>query len=304
MTFYKKIIAVIVTYNRCELLKRCINNIKKQSFTPQEILVVNNGSEDNTVSMLSGLNIKSINQDNIGSAGGWATGIEYAIKNGFDAIWLMDDDGYPDRFSLENLLKASDKNTSCVSSILVKENNIEEFVFPYPVINKENKPALFSLPRKFSNKKDLLTNSKQNKYPFAHLFNGALISLKAVKKIGNVNKNYFIYGDELDYYYRLLEAGNVYSVLDCLHYHPDVNKRKYNLRKIYFVLKNTLIINKKYYRNYLLRQLLQIINILIIVIRRNGFIYFIKLLFGKNFKLVPLAILRGLKGNIGNDYYE
>ena len=98
MVSYKRIIAVVVTHNRCKLLKRCINNILNQSVPPEEILVINNGSTDNTKDELKKLKINTIYQDNLGSAGGWVTGIKYAIEKKFDAIWLMDDDGYPDRY--------------------------------------------------------------------------------------------------------------------------------------------------------------------------------------------------------------
>ena len=302
MDHNKKIIAVIVTYNRCELLKRCINNIKSQSSPPDEILVINNGSTDKTLDFLNLSKITTITQNNIGSAGGWARGIDYAISRNFDAVWLMDDDGYPEKFALENLRNLIDEDTSCISSILVKENEVESFVFPYPAINKKNKPALFSWPRKIMTRRELERRSINHKYPFAHLFNGALVSIKAIRKIGNVNKRYFIYGDELDYFFRLSKAGNVYSTTKSIHFHPDVNKRSYSPIKIYYYLKNTLIINKKYYRNPLIRQVSQIINILLIILRRNGILFFINLIFGKYRKLVPMAINRGIRGKIGSDY--
>ena len=43
-----------------------------------------------------------INQDNLGSSGGWRRAIKYAIDNGFDYVWMMDDDGFPDKFALSN----------------------------------------------------------------------------------------------------------------------------------------------------------------------------------------------------------
>ena len=43
-----KVIAVVVTYNRLEMLKDCINALKEQSRKPDGILVVNNGSTDDT----------------------------------------------------------------------------------------------------------------------------------------------------------------------------------------------------------------------------------------------------------------
>ena len=70
MVVYKKFITVVVTYNRCQLLKRCLKKIIEQSIPPEEILVINNGSTDDTRNVLKKLKIKTINQDNVGSAGG------------------------------------------------------------------------------------------------------------------------------------------------------------------------------------------------------------------------------------------
>ena len=93
-----KVLAALVTSNRCQLLERCIKHLKLQTKEPYEILVVNNGSTDNTEFFLKKNNIKFINQNNLGSAGGWHTAIDYAIKNNFEYIWLMDDDGYPEKY--------------------------------------------------------------------------------------------------------------------------------------------------------------------------------------------------------------
>ena len=57
-----KILAVIVTFNKEVLLSRCIDYILKQKRKPDEILVINNGSTDDTESVLVERNILHINQ--------------------------------------------------------------------------------------------------------------------------------------------------------------------------------------------------------------------------------------------------
>ena len=44
----EKVIAVIVSYNRQALLAECIQALRAQTRKPDAILVVNNGSTDNT----------------------------------------------------------------------------------------------------------------------------------------------------------------------------------------------------------------------------------------------------------------
>ena len=49
----EEISVIIPTYNRCDLLKRAINSVIKQTITPKEIIVVDNGSTDQTYQMVS-----------------------------------------------------------------------------------------------------------------------------------------------------------------------------------------------------------------------------------------------------------
>ena len=51
----EEISVIIPTYNRCELLKRAINSVIKQTITPKEIIIVDNGSTDQTYQMVSSL---------------------------------------------------------------------------------------------------------------------------------------------------------------------------------------------------------------------------------------------------------
>ena len=51
----EEISVIIPTYNRCDLLKRAINSVIKQTITPKEIIVVDNGSTDQTYQMVSSL---------------------------------------------------------------------------------------------------------------------------------------------------------------------------------------------------------------------------------------------------------
>ncbi|MBK6915081.1 MAG: glycosyltransferase [Ignavibacteriales bacterium] len=113
-----KITAVVVTYNRLELLKQCIESIRNQTQKLDKIIVVNNDSIDGTFEWLNSQeDITHINQKNLGGAGGFYTGIKTAYNNGFDWIWCMDDDGLPEINALENLLGshhiAQVKGTNC-----------------------------------------------------------------------------------------------------------------------------------------------------------------------------------------------
>lgn len=76
-----KIAAVVVTFNRLELLKKCVESLRNQTHKLDEILIINNSSTDGTLDWLNQQNdLTVISQENSGSAGGQFTGIKTAYE--------------------------------------------------------------------------------------------------------------------------------------------------------------------------------------------------------------------------------
>lgn len=300
-----RILTALITYNRLYFLKRCLKNIQLQTYKSSEILVVNNSSTDGTEEFLRKSKINFLNQENLGSASGWYTCIEYAIDKNFDYIWLMDDDGFPDLKSLEILKKEIllDKNLVCASSVVVDEKNKNKLVFPLPILDQILQPKLFGFRRKYYFLNEL-TKQGLSYYPYSQLFNGALISLKNLKNFENINKNYFIFGEEVDFFWRLKKKGKVISILNSYQFHPNVSEREYTNIKIYYYIKNTIINNFKYFTYPNIRNFLTILIITIRIYKRNGLVYLLKILFGKYRNYFYLAIKRGYKNELKVDHNE
>lgn len=297
-----KILAAVVTHNRCELLERCLDGLTRQERPAEDTLVIDNASTDGTPDMLSRRKVQTIRQDNLGSAGGWHRAIAHAIEHGFDAIWLMDDDGFPDAGALARLETALHGDRVCAASIVVCEEDHDRFVFPFPKLNRNRLPVVFGYPRKVQRRAELEALASGRVYPFAHLFNGALISVSAIRRIGNVETGYFMFGDEVDYFCRMRRQGEVVSVLDALHYHPDVGMRPYSPAKVYYYVKNSLIVHNRYFDLAWLRNLLAMLVVIARVGRRNGPSAALSYLVGGNAGVFYRAISRGLAGRIGKDF--
>jgi rhamnopyranosyl-N-acetylglucosaminyl-diphospho-decaprenol beta-1,3/1,4-galactofuranosyltransferase len=297
-----KILAAVVTYNRKKLLGRCIDHLQAQSRLPDQILIINNASTDGTEEMLKERGVFFITQENVGSAGGWRRSIQYAIDENYDAVWLMDDDGYPHKDALAKLEGAWGEGVVCASSVVLREDKPTHFVFPMPVLDKWGQPAIFAFPRKINTLNELRPMAHHGVYPYVQFFNGALVSVPTAREIGNVNHNYFMSGDEVDYSCRLTAAGRVISVIDAIQYHPDVSQRPFTPIKVYYYLKNTLILNSLYFKSAVLRNILTIGVVLARTVNRNGLGEAFAYVCGPHAPVFYLAIARGLQGKIGKDF--
>ena len=110
----KKVIAVIVTYNRKELLKESINALLKQNYKNLRILIIDNNSTDGTKEHISE-ELKNENViyentgENLGGAGGFNYGMKLAANMDCDYVWIMDDDCIVHKDSLQELVNSAEK---------------------------------------------------------------------------------------------------------------------------------------------------------------------------------------------------
>lgn len=106
--------AVVVTYNRVQLLRHCLAALRAQS-VPCDVLVVDNASTDGTGEAVRQMMQADSAVDyhntgtNIGGAGGFNFGMRWAVEAGYQFVWVMDDDCFPEPAALEELLDADEK---------------------------------------------------------------------------------------------------------------------------------------------------------------------------------------------------
>lgn len=100
--------SVTIAYNAAVALPKQIEALLAQTFSLQEIIVVDNASTDGTSVMLAERfpQVKVLRMtENLGAAGAWAAGLTYAaLRKGHDWIWTFDDDSVPDPTALETLI--------------------------------------------------------------------------------------------------------------------------------------------------------------------------------------------------------
>jgi rhamnopyranosyl-N-acetylglucosaminyl-diphospho-decaprenol beta-1,3/1,4-galactofuranosyltransferase len=108
-----RVVAVIVTWNRRDLLLEAVAAVSAQSRAPDAVIIVDNASTDGTPAAVRdtfpGVHLATLGV-NYGGAGGFAYGMALAVADGADLIWLMDDDTVPEPDALLALLAARDQH--------------------------------------------------------------------------------------------------------------------------------------------------------------------------------------------------
>lgn len=246
--------AVVVTYNRKELLFRNIHSLLRQT-CPLDILIYDNASTDGTYSYLKEKKILDNERiiyinggKNRGGAGGFCNGEREACMRGYELIWLMDDDGYCiNENTLGELLKYYNPG---------RKNIINSYI----ICNLETKELTFDLGP-YTTDDEVQKAAKDNViYGFGNAYNGTLVPRKCFEEIGYTDERFFIYGDECDFVIRTNNAGYEWiTPLKSLYFHP-INRNikfytfcgiKYSVKtqpiwKFYLETRNFRYLAKKY----------------------------------------------------------
>ena len=212
---------MVVTFNRLPLLERLIARLGE---IPEvdEVLVVDNASTDGTGEYLASpppagppVQGRSLTR-NTGGAGGFHTGLAWALERDADLVWLMDDDGLPDPGCLATLLGHS-AALDFWGPVVVDEATPERLVFP------------IRLPGGARFVRDVTEAQRASRDGLIRdvviPFNGVLVTRDLVERIGLVREEFFIWGDDHEYRLRAEAAGaRVATVVDAVVRHPSVGE--------------------------------------------------------------------------------
>lgn len=250
-----KVIAVVVTYNRLELLGRCLEGLRRNR-PLSGIIVVDNGSTDGTREWLDaqeGLTV--VHQSNTGGAGGFHRGIREAYSRKADWIWCMDDDVFPRADCLERMLPhTGDATVGILAPRRLMEgevfsNDFRAYNLTQPFRSMYRKP----LPKDVSSPVEIAGTA----------FEGLFVRKEVVASIGLPNKDLFIFCDDTDYCLRAVLAGYriVYvpdALMDKHRFFRASTWRERNRQKKwkrFYQLRNSTYLNHHYGKNGAVRYL-------------------------------------------------
>jgi rhamnopyranosyl-N-acetylglucosaminyl-diphospho-decaprenol beta-1,3/1,4-galactofuranosyltransferase len=203
------VVAVVVTFRRTELLRRCVEAIRAQTRPPDLTIVVDNGDE--AAAALSASDALEIVRtgSNLGPAGGYDRGLRLAMERGADRIWTVDDDVEPD--------------PNCLA-LLLADPGEAGVVLPL----QERPGGERSAPPAWT---------------------GALIDAKVVRAIGYPRTELFFWAEDTEYFHRARMAGfGRRRVEDArvLHHTADRVRGSERTWRLYYEVRNTVHIRLGY----------------------------------------------------------
>lgn len=209
-----RVVAVVVTHRRRELLAESLQVLAGQSRPIDHLVVVDNGNEPEVRTLVESqpIEVTYLGSDhNLGGAGGFALGILYALSIGADWVWLADDDGRPEGPEvLVTLLDCATRHGLAeVSPVVCDIDDPDRLAFPL------RRGVLWRRQRSELGDRDLLPG-------IASLFNGALVSADAIDAVGVPDLRLFVRGDEVEIHRRLVRSGLPFGTcLQTAYLHPN-----------------------------------------------------------------------------------
>lgn len=196
-----KVAAIVVTYNRRELLEKTLAGLEAQERAIDHIIIIDNASTDETESYLAGRTFTVDHtverlESNTGGAGGFSAGVDLGYRMGFDAFWVMDDDTVPRPAALGPLVRDfEDAETrlgylpsfACSLVLFHADGQLCEMNVPVP---------RWDWARTIPLGADYLLVDQAS-------FVSCLITREAVHEVGLPAANYFIWYDDAEYTRRL-----------------------------------------------------------------------------------------------------
>ncbi len=247
---------VVVTYNRADLLAGMLAGLAALVRTPDAVIVIDNASTDHTRQVLAaaanpGLQVQHMTE-NLGGAGGFHHGMRLAHEQGFDRIWLMDDDVVPAPDCLTVLMAHDEPCLMAVredrSGALVEKSATEfDLRRPWAV-----KPKTRSVETQFGARSVMPERVEIHNVAFE----GFLVRREVVDQIGLPDPAYFIFYDDVDFALRARRAGyRIWAVRDAVLVRQLDFDQQHDLAgwKGYYMYRNLFVVHRRYGENRAVR---------------------------------------------------
>ena len=247
---------VIVTYNRADLLSRCLDGLAALEHRPDAVYVVNNASEDHTHGVIEArtdLPLQAIHSpENLGGAGGFELGVRAAYDAGFDRIWLMDDDVVPEPGCLGVLM------THPGPALMAVREDLDGRLCEKAATHFDLRNPLAIRPKRETVEERYGTREAMPaEVPVENVaFEGFMVHRRVIDAVGLPDPGFFIFYDDVDFAVRTRRAGfPILALRDAVLVRQLDFDQQHDMRawKGYYMYRNLFVVHMRYGENVLVR---------------------------------------------------
>jgi GT2 family glycosyltransferase len=203
-----KISALVLTYNRKEVLSRCLNAIMAQAEAVDEVIVLDNGSTDGTCEFLQQSGILSNFpialyrvSDNLGPSGGAAVLFRLFKERGCDWLWYLDDDIIAGTDALKELKAAYTANFSRPEEVgFLKSIVVSADGSPNGLPEADLRTAPGYSPSWADRLAGGLVKVRWS------TFSSILLPQSTLAKVGNIRPEFYFAGEDIDFTFRVTDV--------------------------------------------------------------------------------------------------
>ena len=255
-----KLSVVIVNYNVSHYLLQCVDSLSHAlRGTDSEVIVVDNHSRDNSVTLLRQYHPEVRIVENLHNLG-FAKANNIAIRQSRgEYVLLLNPDTIVSESVVKGVISFLDSHPEA-GSAGVRMLNADGTVAPE---SRRGVPTPMTAFYKLSGLCGMFPNSRRfGRYYLGHLpwdspqqievVSGAFCMLRTsvLKKVGLLDEDYFMYGEDIDLSYRILKSGatNWYVPETILHYKGE-STHKSSFRYVHVFYQAMLIFFRKHFSN-------------------------------------------------------
>ena len=202
-----KVTVIIPNWNGMDHILECLESLLKVDYYNCDVIVVDNNSEDGSPKAI-GESFPEVqimrNSENLGFAEGCNVGIRQAMKSGSAYVWLLNNDTLVDPQSLSFLVRAAEKD----NGIGMTGSKIYEYDDP-EIIRCAGMTINW-----FRGETNLIgwhqrDKGQFNNYRDVEALEGCslLIRRMVCEEVGLMDKEYFLYNEEIDWCVRARQRG-------------------------------------------------------------------------------------------------
>ncbi len=265
----ESVAVVIVTYNRADLLTRTLAGLAAQTRRPDAVIVVDNASTDHTQQVLAAVNDLPLqvvtSPENTGGAGGFHLGMRTAHEQGFDRIWLMDDDVVP---AAECLAVLMAHDGACLMAVRedLAGRLVEKSALRFDLRNPlAVRPKTASVDSTYADRAAMPAEVALENVAFE----GFLVKREVVDAIGFPDPTFFIFYDDVDFAIRARRAGfPVLGLRDAVLVRQLDFDQQHSLDtwKGFYMYRNLFVVHRRYGENALVRFKPWLITLMVILL--------------------------------------